>query len=434
VLRTAKGLTCVVALSIVILTTPALAVPTAGAALSTSAPSTIALRTIAPSTIAPRTSAPSTSAPRTIAPSTSAPSTIALSTIALSTIAAPTALATESSGSLRSAEQSLISGVMNGQEAIFKQLNAGLAMSLVKSSRSASSRHGRRAFIRGERDFLAQAGTAASDFLDLNDGSTLARKLTGAGQAWLRLSKSFAIGAPGVNPFIKATVTAEIALWKTLGDGVDAYRRATPNGPAFQKVAEEADRAFVKRLRQGVGLLLKGLRIGRSDRTAGLALLDRGARSFTSRASTGIQSFLKIESNAIGPPPGPTGPPSAPPSPPSLPTPPQTTHLSLHCPTSAKTSEVLHISGTLSPAPAGASVQLLYEAPPSGTGTPPPPISRQIAVAADGSFSDASITPEDESPAGGGSLAGTWMVEATYAGNATQTTPIPQLCEIKVEQ
>ncbi len=87
----------------------------------------------------------------------------------------------------------------------------------------------------------------------------------------------------------------------------------------------------------------------------------------------------------------------------------------------------------LSPAPAGASVQLLYEPPPSGTGTPPPPISKQLALAPSGEFSDASVTPEAQGGGEKGALMGTWMVEATYTGNALYTTPLPQLCEIHVE-
>ncbi len=360
---------------------------------------------------------------------------VALLTMACTTLGASAAAAANSlpgANSLSPAEQSLLNGVQTGQATLFHRFDSGL------TSAFGAGASGSPSFRRGQQSFLAAMQGAARVFLAGGSDAAFSGSVTRAAGAWQRRAGALGSRAPAASAFIESTLAAEVALWSDLARATRPYGGPTFSSHTFQATLSGAQSAFAKAFRRAVGALLTDAHAGHTGRAAMLRLLGVGIRGFLAGVQAGARGFLPGEAapNQPGPAPGPSSgtpvPTPAPSSAPETPATPMATHLTLQCPPSAHLSEVLKISGTLSPAPAGASVQLLYEPPPSGTGTPPPSIPRQVSIAAGGEFSDASVTPEEVGGGQAGELQGIWMVRATYPGTPLYSEPIPQLCEISV--
>jgi hypothetical protein len=321
-------------------------------------------------------------------------------------------------GNVSPAEHSLLSSVQVGQASLFRQLDAGLARAVGKSP-------GAVRFRRGERSFAVAVQRAGTRLLEHRSAAAFFREATRAEHAWRARSGGLPLKGR-TKVFIHALATAEIAFWRGIADTVRTHE--TSSAPSSRAAIDNAGAIFATRFQRAVVALLKGARSSQG-RQALLELVGVGMRSFSASLDVGAEGFANTANapNDQGPPP--PAPPSAPPAPSPAP---QATQLALHCPKSAHVNETLKISGTLAPAPAGASVELLYYPPPY-TGVESSPIIKHLGVAPNGEFSDASVTPEAEGGGAKGSLEGTWIVEARYAGSALYSSPLPNQCDIQVE-
>ncbi len=325
-------------------------------------------------------------------------------------------------GSVSPAERSLLSGVQVGQASLFRQFDTGFGEAF-------GNPPGAVRFRTGERSFVAALQRAGTRLLEQGSAAALSREAIRAERAWQTHSRGLSMGGrTGV--FIHTLAAAEIAFWKGIAGAVHAHETSSA-APSFQTAVNSAGSAFAGRFQRAVWALLKGAHSSRGRQAALLRLVGLGVRRFSSSVSAGAKGFGTGESapNNPGPSPSPE-PPSTTPVP-GTPAP-QATHLALHCPASEHVNEALRVSGTLTPAPAGASIELLYYPPPYA-GVESAPILKQLAVPAGGEFSDASVTPEAEGGGAKGSLAGTWIVEARYGGSALYSPPLPNQCDIQVE-
>ncbi|HEY7961420.1 MAG TPA: hypothetical protein VID29_05805 [Solirubrobacteraceae bacterium] len=337
------------------------------------------------------------------------------------------------------AQAPLLTGIRKAQLTLFGAFDAGFARAFVNPAntqlppgeRRAFNRAAR-AFLQGEHGFLPAAQSAGADFLAAGSGATLARRIARAGGTWSKLSGTLSPWLPGSRRFVAETVTAEISFWRAVGRGVDAFAGASSDPSSLLAVIHSAAQTFPDALQHSARSLLERTNAGRARRATLRKLLGLGARGFTGAVDAGAQGFLRVASPP-GAPPAPNPVPNPPPTPPPPPSPAHS-EIQLHCPASAHESEVLSVSGTLSPADlTGATVKLLYYPPPSGSEIEPTAIGRQLTTTAGGAFEDRSVRPSAERVANRPPPLGTWRVLAEYAGDATHTSAIPAQCEILVE-
>lgn len=325
-------------------------------------------------------------------------------------------------GSVSPAERPLLTGVQVGQTNLFRQFDAGFGGAF-------GNPPGAVRFRRGERSFVAALQRAGTRLLEHGSPAALPREAARAERAWQMRSRGLSIGGRA-SVFIHTLATAEIAFWRGIADAVRAHETSS-GAPSIQAAVNSAGSAFAGRFQRAVGALLKGAHSSRARQAALLRLVGLGVRRFSSSVTAGMRGFGTVENAPNNP--GPSPPPEPPSTTPVPGTPmPQATHLALHCPASEHVNEALRVSGTLTPTPAGASIELLYYPPPYA-GVESTPILKQLAVPASGEFSDASVTPEAEGGGEKGSLAGTWIVEARYGGSALYSAPLPNQCDIQVE-
>ncbi len=207
---------------------------------------------------------------------------LALSIVAVTGGSAPAA------GSVPPAERSLLTGVQAGQQALFKELDAGFSEAFGRNLPGSPS------FRKGAQSFLPAVQSAGVSFLERGGSATFARRMARAGQAWRKLNVEGGLSkrAPGAGAFVKATVAAETAFWRKLGAGVHALRAASLPPKAFQEVVATAGSAFTRDFERAVGTLLKGVHTSRSGRAALLRLLGSGIRRFTASLNSGARVYL----------------------------------------------------------------------------------------------------------------------------------------------
>jgi hypothetical protein len=99
---------------------------------------------------------------------------------------------------------------------------------------------------------------------------------------------------------------------------------------------------------------------------------------------------------------------------------PQQTTLALTCPGKSSLNKALGISGTITPAIAGASIKLTYTHQTQG---PLETFTATPTVDSTGAFSDASVTPNDP---------GAWKVNATYAGDNVHAPATATPCTVQI--